>query len=482
MRPPLKDLPDPPPPLPRTRPVPMAQPAGAAGARAGHPGSAPGPKPPAGPGPRAPTAAPGGKPQALKPGGKPPSPGGQAGPGGGGARAPGGPAGGGPAVQALPLASFLPPPLPPVGPARRRPRHRGLALTFVLAVLLPVAAAAWYLWAVALDQYASRTGFSVQREETSPAIELLGGITDLSSGGSADTDILYRFIRSRELVRRIDERLDLRAMFDRPADPLFSLAAAPTIEDLEAHWNRKVDVFYDTSSRLIEVRALAFDPADAQAIAQAILQESTIRLNALSNAAREDAMRYARAERDTALDRLRAARQAMTAFRVTRQIVDPAADVQGRMGLLNNLLAQQASALIDLDLLAANSGSRDARYIQAQRRVEVIETRIRAERARFGSEADEDDARYADLVAEYEALAVDLEFAQQSYLAAQAAHDAALAEAQRTSRYLATWLDPTLAERPEYPQRALILALVAGFAFAIWATGALVFMSLRDRA
>ncbi|HMO72116.1 MAG TPA: hypothetical protein PKC84_10830, partial [Paracoccaceae bacterium] len=346
--------------------------------------------------------------------------------------------------------------------------------------------AAWYLWALALDQYASRTGFSVQREDTSPAIELLGGITDLSSGGSNDTDILYRFIRSRELVRRGGDPRDAPGGVPppppRPADPLFSLPQDPTIEDLEAHWRRKVDVFYDTSSRLIEVRALAFDPADAQAIAQAVLAESTARLNALSNAAREDAMRFARAERDTALDRLRAARQAMTAFRITRQIVDPAADVQGRMGLLNNLLAQQASALIDLDLLAINSGTRDARYIQAERRVEVIETRIRAERARFGSDAAEEDARYADLVAEYEALAVDLEFAQQSYLAAQAAYDAALAEAQRTSRYLATWLDPTLAERPEYPQRALILAMVAGFAFAMWATGALVFYSLRDRA
>lgn len=419
-------------------------------------------------------------------GGAGPKPQGAAGPkpqGAGTAQGTRGPAA--PAVPATALAralpSLVPPPLPAAGPARRRPRHRALALSFVLAVLVPAAAAAWYLWAVALDQYASRTGFSVQREDTSPAIELLGGITELSGGTSSDTDILYRFIRSRELVRRVDERLDLRAIYGRSGDPLFSLPPDPTIEDLEAHWRRKVDVFYDTSSRLIEVRALAFDPDDARAIARTILQESTIRLNALSNAAREDAMRFARAERDEALDRLRAARQAMTAFRITRQIVDPAADVQGRMGLLNNLLAQQASALIELDLLAVNSGTRDARYIQAQRRVEVIETRIRAERARFGSAADEDDARYADLVAEYEALAVDLEFAQQSYLAAQAAHDAALAEARRTSRYLATWLDPTLAERPEYPQRALILALVAGFAFAMWATGALVFYSLRDR-
>lgn len=399
---------------------------------------------------------------------------------------------GGPAVPAMadkrpvgrPMAEApaeAPTLFPGAPQARMRRRHWGLLASFVALVVLPVAAAGWYLWGVALDQYASRMGFSVQREGTGSAIEILGGITELSGNATSDTDILYEFIQSQAMVRQLNDRLDLAAIYTRPADPVFSMPANPTIEDVEAHWARKVDVFYDTASRLIEVRVLAFTPEDALRISQAIHDASTAMLNDMTTAARADATRYAREELDLAQDRLRGARQALTAFRVRTQMVDPEADVQGRMGLLNSLLAQQATALIDLDMLASNTGTSDQRVLQARKRVEVIENRIREERARFGDNPAEEDRRYADLVAEFEALAVDLEFAQESYLASRATYDAAVAEAQRTSRYLATYLPPTRAERAEYPQRALILALVAGGLFALWSILALVYYALRDR-
>ena len=365
--------------------------------------------------------------------------------------------------------------------ARMRKRHWGLMATFIMFVLAPAAAAAWYLWAVALDQYSSRLGFSVQKEDVSSALDLLGGLGQLSGSSSSDTDVLYKFIRSRELVRNLQNQLDLVNIYTRPEDPLFSMPADPTIEDIEAHWNRKVDIFYDNASRLIEVRALAFDPQDALHITEGIAAESTRILNELSAVARADTMKYAREELDKALIRLKNARQALTAFRVRSQIVDPAADVQGRMGLLNTLLAQQATALIDLDLLASNTGATDPRYTQAQKRVEVIEARIRAERARFGDKPAEEDERYADLVAEFEALSVDLEFAQQAYLSSLATFDSAVAEAQRKSRYLATYQKPTLAEESRFPQRTLIFSLSLGFLFAFWAIMVLVYYTLRDR-
>ena len=365
--------------------------------------------------------------------------------------------------------------------ARMKKRHYGLMASFVLFVILPAAAVAWYMWMIALDQYSSRLGFSVQKEEMGSAIEMLGGIAQLSGSSSSDTDILYKFIQSRELVRNLQNRLDLVAIYTRPQDPLFSMPETPSIEDIEDHWNRKVDIFYDNASRLIEVRALAFDPQDALHITEGIAAESTRILNDLSAIARADTTNYARQELDKSLSRLKNARHALTAFRIRSQIVDPAADIQGRMGLLNTLLAQQATALIDLDLLASNTSASDPRYIQAQKRVEVIEARIRAERARFGDQPAEEDERYADLVAEFEALSVDLEFAQQAYLSSLASFDTAVAEAQRKSRYLATYQQPTLAEESQFPRRGLIFGLTLGFFFAVWAIMVLVYYTLRDR-
>ena len=375
---------------------------------------------------------------------------------------------------------------PAAGPARVRRRHWGLALAFVLLVLVPVAAAVWYLYDRAADQYASTLGFTVRNEDVSSATDLLGGLGSsfgVTTGGGRDADILYEFIRSQEMTALIDARLDLRGMYTkaRAQDPLMSFDPAGTIEDLTAYWRRMVRVSYDASSGLMELRVLAFAPADAEAIATAIQDESSKMINALSAIAREDASRYAREDLDLAIERLKQAREALTAFRVENQIVDLTADIQGQMGLLATLQTQLATALIEFDLLAGTSREGDPRLEQAERRIEVINARIAEERQKFGAGGETGGGEsYATTVAEFERLTVDREFAEQAYIVTLSAYDAARAEANRQSRYLAAYIHPTLAERSEFPQRELLAGVVALFAFLIWAIGGLIYYSLRD--
>ena len=379
----------------------------------------------------------------------------------------------------------LPPVRPVAPPAAPRARHALLVVSFLLMVLLPVTATAWYLWERAADQYASYLGFSVRTEEVGSAIEILGGITELSGSSSSDVDILYEFLQSQELVRAIDADLDLREMWSRPGyenDPIFAYDPPGTIEDLVAQWKRMVRISYSVSSGLLNVRVLAFEPEDATRVAEAIFAASTDMVNEISAIAREDAIKYAREELDTSVQRLREARAAVTEFRNRTQIVDPTMDTQGQMGIVNNLQAQLAEAMVDLDLLRGTTREGDPRLSQAVRRIEVIEQRIAEEREKLGFVGEAgDSAAIADIVGEYEVLVVDREFAEQSYTAALAAYDAALAEARRQSRYIAAHVHPTRAERSEFPQRGTLLGLVALFALMIWSISVLIAYSLRDR-
>lgn len=375
---------------------------------------------------------------------------------------------------------------PPVSEARGQRRHVVLALSFVVMVLVPILVSAWYLWTRAQDQYASYVGFSVRTEEVGSAIELLGGITELSGSSSSDTDILYKFLQSQELVATVDAALDLRTIWSRAdpeVDPIFAYEPPGTIEDLVAHWSRKVAIYYDSGSGLLDLRVLAFEPSEAQAIAQMIFAESSAMINALSALAREDAISYARDELEQALERLRSARVGLNDFRNRTQIVDPTIDTQGQMGLLNTLQAQLADALIEVDLLRETTRDSDPRITQGELRIAVIERRIDDERRKLGlgGGVSGDGSVFADLVGEYESLVVDLEFAQQSYIAALATYDAARNEARRQSRYLAAHVRPTLAEKAEYPERVLTLALIGLFSFLAWAIASLVAYSLRDR-
>ncbi|MEO9574398.1 MAG: capsule biosynthesis protein [Tateyamaria sp.] len=384
--------------------------------------------------------------------------------------------------------SFVPHTVPsptPARPARTRGRHRFLTLSFVLFFVTPVTLAGYYLWTFAADQYASNLAFSVRSEEQGSAVELLGGVTELSGSSTVDTDILFAYLTSQELVSKVNDRLDLAQMWSKVTvnnDPLFAYDPTGTIEDLLAHWQRKISIIYDSATRLIDVRVLAFDPADAQAVAQAIVEESTALINALSDTARDDAINYARDELTVTSDRLKEARQALTLFRNRTQIVDPDIDTRNQMGVLVTRQRQLAEALIDFDLLQDTTRSGDPRIAQATRRVDVIQKRIDAERRKLGLGAGaQEGVVFADLVGEYEGLMVDREFAEAAYTSALATHDAALAEARRQSRYLAAHIRPTLAQQAEYPERLKMLLLVALCSFLGWSILSLVFYSLRDR-
>ncbi|MBF9058688.1 sugar transporter [Rhodobacterales bacterium HKCCSP123] len=370
--------------------------------------------------------------------------------------------------------------------ARMRRRHYGLVLSYQLVVLLPLFVIAFYLYTFAQDQFASSVGFTVRSEEAGSATDLLGGISQLTGGNtSRDGDILFEFITSAEMVRRMQARVDLVAHYSAAhgIDPVFALAPDAALEDLVGHWQEVVRVSYSQGSGLIDLEVLAFEPQMAQDIARAIVEESQTLINELNEQARADSMRYAELDLEAAIARLRSAREALTQFRTQTQIVDPESDLQGRTGVLNNLQQQLAEALIEFDLLSENTTNpNDPRLVQAERRIEVIRDRIRQERLNFATEdvgAEGED--YPTLMAQYEGLVVDREFAEESYRAALAAVDLARTNAARQSRYLAVYIQPNLPQSAEFPRRGTILAFGLLFLTLAWAIMALIYYSIRDR-
>ncbi len=380
-------------------------------------------------------------------------------------------------VQSLPVAPAAP-------PARPKRRHWGLLASFLVLVASPLGAVAGYLWGAAEDQYESTLAFSVRQEEAPAPTALFGAFAGISPSTASDTDVLYAYLDSQDLVARIDAALDLRAIYSRPRlrDPVFAFDPSGTIEDLTRHWRWMTLVAYDPGTGLIELTVRAFDAAEATAIAEAVLGESTALVNGLSEAARADATRYAEADLADAVAALADARERLTAFRTATQIVDPGADLQGRMGLLAELQARLADELIRVDLLELRTQPDDPRLNEGRQVTDAIEARIAAERRRLGAgglQVNEQD--YARTIAEFSRLSVDVEIAEEAYASARAARDLARAEARRQSRYLAAHIRPTLAERSTAPDRALILGVTAFFLCLVWALLALVYYSLRDR-
>jgi len=375
----------------------------------------------------------------------------------------------------------------PAAPAAHmRKRHWGIVFSFLMFVVLPIAGFAAYLWEVADDRYTSTVGFTVRQEEGASGSDLLGGLANITGGGgSKDGDILYEFIRSQKIVSRIDETLGLRDYFSShwESDPAFALQPDPSIEDLHAYWGRTVRVSYDQSTGLTELHVITFDPLMAQSIAAEIVTESQEMVNGLNEQARADAIRYANFELEQTQERLKQTRAALVEFRTRTQIVDLQADIEARMGVVSNLQQRLAGELVDFDEWSDTIGPDDPRYKQMLRRIRVIRERILEERKNFANtEVLSTGEDYPTLISEFEGLTVEREFAEEAFRAALATRDSALANATRQSQYLVTYIAPTFAESADYPQRYILLGVVALFACLGWGILVLIYYSVRDKA
>ncbi|MGB3279453.1 MAG: sugar transporter, partial [Pseudorhodobacter sp.] len=183
---------------------------------------------------------------------------------------------------------------------------------------------------------------------------------------------------------------------------------------------------------------------------------------------------------EKSIERLKGARQVLAEFRDKNQLVDPSANIESQLGVLATLQQQLAEALINRGILTINSQD-DPRAQQLDVRIRVIENQIELERKKFGGQSGGDGELLSSVVGEYELLQVDHQFAERAYTAALAAFDVAQSEAQRKSRYLAAYVEPTLAQSSEYPQRIAIFITGLFFILTLWTIGVLIYYSIRNR-
>jgi capsular polysaccharide transport system permease protein len=367
-------------------------------------------------------------------------------------------------------------------PARMRPRHYAILLSFLLLVLVPSAAAFWYLYAVAHDQYSSKVSFSIRSEEFQNPLDAIGSLGQISTGTSSDASILNEYIRSQKLLEDIGETLDLRALYSKPDfDPVFAFDPDQPIEDLLTYWRRMTAVAYDPGTGLIDIEVFAFTARDATRIATAVMEASSALVDELSNIARDDTTRHAKYELERAQERLTRARLELRQLRDTKQVIDPSIDLESQMGVLTALQTQLATAMIEYDLLLGTTRESDPRLDALGRRIEAIEARIADERDNLGQDSSEGREALAGVIGQFETLLADRQFAEEAYVAAAASYDTALAEARRKSRYLAAHIPPTRAESAQYPSRGLLGTGVFVSLLLAWMIGLLTVYALMDR-
>ena len=360
-------------------------------------------------------------------------------------------------------------------PARRGASRRRLLL---LCVALPTAVAALYYGLMASDVYVSTAKFMIRGDQplANGGLELaLFGV-----GGGEDSLIVREYVLSHGIVERLEEEVGLRRAYAAPAiDPLQRLSTKASDEDLAAYFEDMVEVQFDPESAVTALRVKAYSPEHAQRIAQAIMAQSEMLVNSLSERVTDDLLSFSRTELARAESRVATARRAITAYRDRTAALDPtreAGTILGIIGELEAKLAQERAGLLELRSYLREDS---ARITGLKARIAAFSQQIEEERSRLTGSAN---GRLSQVVANYEELQLELEFAQNVYTHILSSLEAARAEAQRQQKYLIQVVPPNLPDEALEPKRLQAILTVFLGSLLSYAIGALLIAAVREHA
>ncbi len=351
---------------------------------------------------------------------------------------------------------------------------------FLIALIIPTVCVFVYFSLLASPMYVSQASFAVRSAgSNAPAVAGIAAAMLSAGGGGAGTDpfIINDYIQSLDIVQDIDKELNLVKHYTaRSHDIISRLWQKPTQDELLKYWRRVMVPQLSMDTGIISVETRAYSPEMAQKITQAVLARSEALVNAMNERSRNDAVELARKEIERAEERVKASQMALKEFRNLHAMLDPKVTAGGLQDIVTKLEAE--STALRTKIAETSSYMRDNTPVlkSLRQRLSAVESQLAREKQRVaGTSAAESNLN--SLVAGYEELSMEAEFAKQQLVAAMSALEKARIEQATQSRYVVAYQQPTLPDESLYPRPLLFTLytflgtlIVLGLISLVWAS------------
>ena len=351
--------------------------------------------------------------------------------------------------------------------------------SLIIVVGIPTLIATFYFCKMASDIYVSEARFAIRSAAGSSGGGLAAILSSpVISSGSSETMIVADYLHSKDMLRKIRERMDFDNHYsDQSIDRFARLNEHSTQEQVLKYFQHQVDVVRDTQSDVVTLRARAFDPNTAQKLANLVIELSEELVNEMSHRIEEDTLATAHAEVERATQKVSVASREMTSFRNTRESINPAEESSAMLGIVSNLearLIENRTTLIEKQAFIRDDSPV---IISLKNRINALSKQLSLEKGRL---VGVDGTQMSSLIQDYGPLALAEQLAQHQYTSALNSLEVARLEAQRKKQYIVTFIEPGLPDEALEPRRFMEVLTVAIFAFLSYLIGGLLWSALRD--
>lgn len=345
---------------------------------------------------------------------------------------------------------------------------------WLVAILLMLMSVLYWGFIVT-DRYVSKAHVVLQTPDIAPANLDFGSM--LSGASATNTgDLLYLrdYLLSVDVLKLLDKKLNLRKHFSNPdIDYISRMKKDLPMEYFHDYYLKRVSVELDSYSNVLVVKASAFDAKTAQKIVSLLLKYGEAHMNKMGQRLATEQVKFIENQVAELSQRLEKAQAQVLSYQDKAGLMSPTKTAESVGSVIAELNAQLATLQANKTVLSQFQSTKSPEVIKLKSQISALQKQIEKENAKLTATKG---ISLNKVTADYQALLLKEQFAQEMYSNALATLEATRVEAARKLKQVSILQAPTYPEYPIEPDRiynitvSIILLTLIGIILSLFMT------------
>ena len=353
-------------------------------------------------------------------------------------------------------------------------------ILFLIIFIVPMLALAYFQYFIATDRYQSETSLIITEERSGASTFDVSFLGLPSSGDDKDAKVIAEFISSRDMLKFLDDKLQIRAHYSSSKlDWYYRLPNTASFEEFHEYMADYLTVLYDTESKILHVTVQAFDENFAKAILDIVTARSQEFIDKLNERVTNEQTRFFDLKMIESEARMKEAKETLLRFQKDNRLLTTESEGTLIMANISSLEQELSKKRSELDALTKDLSPAAPRLMSLRSEIGALEGQVKLEKERLSGTAT---SSISDLDSQYREIQLNLEFITTMYKSNLSQLEQARIEAARRLKFLIVVAQPSLPDESQYPDRQYILITGAIVLLAAFFIASLMMTIIREHA
>ena len=346
---------------------------------------------------------------------------------------------------------------------------------FLLAILAMIVAIIYWGFLVK-ERYVSKANIVLQTPDIAPPeLSFSSMMAGASATNTADLLYLREYLLSVDVLKSLDKKLDLRGHYASNEIDMFNrLDATAPIEFFHDYYLSKISVVLDSYSNVLIVSTSAYTANMAHSITSNLLKLGEQHMNKMGQRLANEQLTFIEKQVDELALKLEAAQQELLKYQDEQGLISPTQTTESLFTITAQLNAELIKLKAEKSALSSVMSANSPEVKRITNNIKALESQIKLEQSKMTGQGK---TTLNKASADYNALLLKAQFAQEIYSNALATLEATRVEAARKLKQVSILQSPSQPEYPVEPDRVynitisiiliLLLSVILGLMLAV---------------